>query len=100
MFKYMALRICPKCETNYLRPNESLCSVCRAAMKKRGGFYDDDEEVVLCANCGENPAVKGKDLCESCLMEKEKEDELEKKADQIRVEEIEDPVEEDISKVL
>lgn len=96
----MALRKCPKCETNYLRANETICSVCRAAMKRRGGWDEDDEELVLCANCGENPAVKGRDLCESCLKEKEKEDELEKKADQVRADEIEDPVEEDISKVL
>lgn len=95
----MALRRCPKCETNYLRANEQICSVCRAAMKIRGGF-DDEEEEIMCSNCGENPAVKGKDLCENCLKEKEKEDELEKKADQIRADEIEDPVEEDISKVL
>lgn len=96
----MALRICPKCETNYLRANEQLCSVCRAALKRRGGYDEDEEETAMCANCGENPAVKGKDLCESCLLEKEKEDELEKKADQVRADELDDPVEEDISKVL
>ena len=96
----MALRICPKCETNYLRPNEQLCSVCRAAMKKRGFYDEEEDDFMLCTNCGENPAVKGKDLCEECLREKEMEDELEKKADMIRADELTDPVEEDISKVL
>ena len=95
----MALRKCPKCETNYLRANEQICSVCRALLKN-GGADEEEEEGIMCANCGEKPAVKGKDLCEDCLSEREKEDELEKKADQIRADEIEDPVEEDISKVL
>lgn len=87
----MALRICPKCETNYLRPGDTLCSVCSAALKKKGN-YEEEEETILCSNCGENPCVKGKDLCEECLKEMEREESLEEEADKVRAEEIEDPV--------
>lgn len=97
----MALRKCPKCETNYLRPNETLCAVCSAVMKKKNAFVEsEDEEEIMCSNCGEYPAVKGKDLCEECLKEQQRQDSLELEADKIRADELEEPVEVDISKTL
>lgn len=94
----MALKICPKCETNYLRPGETVCRVCSAALKKKGFF--EEEEQMMCANCGENPCVKGREYCEECLKEMEREETLEAEADKIRTEEMEEPVEIDISKEL
>ena len=81
----MALRKCPKCELNYLKPGETICHVCASA-----------EEVVMCSNCGEAPAVKGHDLCEECLREQKREAELELMADKLRADEADMPLEETI----
>lgn len=91
----MALRKCPKCEVNYLRPNETLCSVCASAMKRKKPVQED--EVIMCSNCGEAPAVHGSDLCEECLKEQKRQAERELMADKIRSDEVEFPVEDDIS---
>ena len=53
----MALRKCPKCELNYLKPGETICHVCAAAMKRRKPAAVEEEEVVMCSNCGEAPAA-------------------------------------------
>ena len=82
----MALRKCPKCELNYLKPGETICHVCAV----------EEEEVVMCSNCGEAPAVKGHDLCEECLREQKREAELELMADKLRADEADMPIEEDI----
>ena len=63
----MALRKCPRCELNYIKEDEKYCNVCRREMK--GGDTDADDSIVICSECGENPAVKGSDLCAICLRE-------------------------------
>lgn len=63
----MALRKCPRCELNYIRDDEKYCNVCRREMK--GGTSDVDDSISMCSECGENPAVKGSDLCAICLRE-------------------------------
>lgn len=63
----MALRKCPRCELNYIRDDEKYCNVCRREMK--GGTSDVDDSINMCSECGENPAVKGSDLCAICLRE-------------------------------
>ncbi len=93
----MALRICPKCEVNYLRPEETLCHVCAEARRKKQAEQPPVDEVVLCSECGEAPALRGKDLCADCLREQQRINELERLADQIREDERTDPVEDDIS---
>ncbi len=90
----MALRKCPKCEVNYLRPNETLCQVCASSLKHKKPV---EEEVIMCSNCGEAPAVKGTDLCEECLKEQKRQAERELMADKIRADEAEFPMEDDIS---
>ena len=44
----MALRKCPKCELNYLKPGETICHVCASAMKRRKAAAVEEEEVVMC----------------------------------------------------
>lgn len=79
----MALHKCPKCELNYVRDGEEYCEVCRRELKRtqaRGRRADDDaddDEIVMCSECGEEPAVRGGDLCPSCLKEKKRQVELE-----------------------
>ena len=79
----MALHKCPKCELHYIREGEEYCEVCRREMKRaqaRGKHPDeegDDDEVVMCSECGEAPAVRGSDLCAACLREQKRQVELE-----------------------
>ncbi len=73
----MALYKCPKCELNYIRDGESYCEVCKREMKRaraRGiqAEDDDEEEIVMCSECGEKPAVRGGELCSACLKEKKR----------------------------
>ena len=92
----MALRKCHKCELNSLKPGETICHVCASAMKRWKTAAVEEEEVVMCSNCGEAPAVKGHDLCEECLREQKREAELELMADKLRADEADMPIEEDI----
>ena len=65
----MGLRKCPKCEINYIRDDQELCEVCSRKHKLRE--HDEEEnDVVLCAECGERPAMKGKELCKRCYAER------------------------------
>lgn len=79
----MALHKCPKCELNYIRDGEEFCEVCKREMKRAQAHIrhsdegTEDDEVVLCSECGEEPAVRGGDLCISCLKEKKRQVELE-----------------------
>lgn len=62
----MALRKCPRCELNYIKEDEKYCNVCRREMKNDP---EADDSMTICSECGENPAVKGSDLCAICLRE-------------------------------
>lgn len=93
----MALRICPKCEVNYLRQDEELCHVCAEVRRKKRAETPPVDEVVLCSECGEAPALRGKELCADCLREQQRMEELELLADKIRDDERADPIEDDIS---
>ncbi|NLI53219.1 MAG: hypothetical protein GX417_02725 [Clostridiales bacterium] len=79
----MALHKCPKCELNYIRDGEDYCEVCKREMKRaqaRGRHVEEEtgeDEVILCSECGEAPAVRGGDLCITCLKEKKRQVELE-----------------------
>ena len=90
----MALRKCPKCELNYLRGNETICRVCAAEMDKKRRHEPDEDEIIMCSECGERPAVRGKELCEECLREQKRQADLELHADQVRADEADDPIEE------
>lgn len=71
----MALRKCPRCELNYIKEDEKYCNVCRRNMKFEP---DDADDMNLCLECGENPPLKGKDLCAYCYNEKRRREKLEK----------------------
>jgi len=91
----MALRKCPKCEVNYLRGEETLCAICNAAAKRPS---EAEAEFLLCAECGEAPAVCNQELCEACRLEQRRQAELEILADKVRqgeAEEIEELMEDD-----
>lgn len=75
----MGLRKCPKCELNYIRDDEKFCNVCRREMKGEA----EPEEVVICMECGENPVVRGSELCAVCLREKRRQEKLEKLSDEL-----------------
>ncbi len=51
---------CPRCELNYLKEGELLCTLCRAV------FADADDEEEFCPICGENVLQCGEDVCEAC----------------------------------
>ena len=90
------LKKCPICELNYIRGNETMCRVCAAERSKRHTIKYD-EEIIMCSECGENPALPGHDLCEECLKEQKRQANLEVLADKVRADEAEDPIEEDLS---
>lgn len=60
----MGYKKCPRCELNYIRDDQQLCDVCSRKRKAS----DDDNEVLMCIECGENPAMKGKELCAACYL--------------------------------
>ena len=93
------LKKCPICELNYLRGDETMCRVCAAERSKKRAFEskEDEDEIILCSECGEKPALPGHELCEDCLKEQKRQANLEVLADKIRADEAEDPLEEDIS---
>jgi len=76
----MGLRKCPRCELNYIRDDEQLCNVCRRSIK---GEPDVEDTPAVCTECGENPAVPGSELCAICLREVRRQENLEKRADEL-----------------
>ena len=64
----MTLEKCPRCELNYITPDQKYCKVCLREMKGDSG----SDEVELCSICNEAPALPGKDVCLFCLREMNK----------------------------
>ncbi len=61
----MRLIKCPRCELNYIAPEEGYCKICKREMKGES----QQEEIELCTVCNEQPALPGKDVCLFCLKE-------------------------------
>ena len=61
----MRLIKCPRCELNYITPEEGFCKICKREMKGE----PQQEEIELCTVCNEHPALPGKDVCLFCLKE-------------------------------
>ena len=68
----MGFKKCPKCELNYIRDDEQLCSVCRRSAKHE----PEPEEDLMCTECGEHPALKGRELCAYCYKESLRQEQL------------------------
>ena len=83
----MALHKCPKCELNYIRDGEDFCEVCKRELKRaqaRGRHAEEEseeDEIIMCTECGEAPAVRGSELCAACLREQKRQVELENAAE-------------------
>ncbi len=79
----MALRKCPKCEVNYIREGETYCNVCMRESKREAlrARREEEEEPLVCTECGEAPALPGHELCAECLKEQKRQAELENAAD-------------------
>ena len=61
----MRLIKCPRCELNYIAPEEGYCKVCKRDMKGE----KQQDEIEMCTICNEAPALPGKDVCLFCLKE-------------------------------
>lgn len=70
----MALKKCPRCELNYCRNNAEYCDVCLRELAHigKGKEEQDEGEVIMCSECGDNPVVPGHDLCLECLKEQKR----------------------------
>ena len=71
----MGFKKCPICEVNYIKDDESCCDVCKR-YKKGEPDNDADDVITMCIECGENPAVKGRELCSTCLRESLRQEKL------------------------
>lgn len=65
---------CPRCELNYIKSNEDLCSVCQAeiSLKKDDDF--DDIDIDICPVCKINYIKSDEVMCLTCLKERSLED--------------------------
>jgi len=64
----MTLIKCPRCDLNYITPDQKYCKVCLREMRGEGSR----DEIELCSICNEQPALPGKDVCMFCLKEMNK----------------------------
>ena len=79
----MKLIKCPRCELNYITPEEGYCKICKREMKGES----QREEIELCTVCNEAPALPGKDVCLFCLKEMNANNERENEQDEVHVDE-------------
>ena len=63
----MRVMKCPRCEINFIKEDEKVCSICRREIK---GEAAPEVNIDMCIECGENPAAPGEDLCIFCLNER------------------------------
>lgn len=95
----MALKKCPRCGLNYIREDQKLCDVC--SRKRRPG-EDDDSEEMLCIECGEHPAMRGKEICSYCYKESLRQEQLSNQLssaavvfDKLEIDDVEVPFDDD-----
>ena len=63
---------CPRCELNFIKKSEKLCSVCQAELSNKDEFDGDDLE--LCPICKTNYIQPDEIMCSTCLKEHQTED--------------------------
>ena len=64
---------CPRCELNFIKKSEKLCSVCLAELNAKDN-YVSDLDLELCPICKTNYIQPGEIMCASCLKEHQNED--------------------------
>ena len=79
----MALKKCPRCELNYCKTDAEFCDVCMRELSHLGkrNKEQEEDEIIICTECGENPAVPGHELCMECLKEQRRLQEFENTVD-------------------
>ena len=56
------MKICPRCEINYIPLDKEYCSICESELK---GIKAENEEN-LCPKCGVNYLEDGEKICSEC----------------------------------
>lgn len=64
---------CPRCELNFIKKSEKLCSVCMAELSAKDS-YVSDLDLELCPICKTNYIQPGEIMCASCLKEHQTDD--------------------------
>lgn len=64
---------CPRCELNFIKKSEKLCSVCLAELNSKDS-YISDLDLELCPICKTNYIQPGEIMCSTCLKEHQNED--------------------------
>lgn len=64
---------CPRCELNFIKKSEKLCSVCKAELDSKNS-YVSDLDLELCPVCKTNYIQPGEIMCDACLKEHQNED--------------------------
>ena len=66
---------CPRCELNYIKKKDKLCSVCKAEIASLGK-HDELDNMQICPICKSNYINENEDMCSYCAEEKSYEDNL------------------------
>lgn len=64
---------CPRCELNFIKKGEKLCSVCQAELSNKDDYLDD-LDLELCPICKTNYIQPDEIMCSTCLKEHQTED--------------------------
>jgi len=64
---------CPRCELNFIKKSEKLCSVCRSEVESKDDIFDDID-LELCPICKTNYIQADEIMCATCLKEHQSED--------------------------
>lgn len=97
----MGLKKCPKCELNYVRDGQKYCDICS---RKYKSALDSESEDLMCIECGERPAIKGKDICALCYKESLRQEHLQNQrktaaaidVDDVDLDDVEMPLNDDV----
>lgn len=71
--KKIEYKRCPRCELNYIKKGEKLCSVCQAELDTKNR-YVSDLDLELCPICKTNYIQPGEIMCDTCLKEHQNEE--------------------------
>ncbi|MEG2414112.1 MAG: hypothetical protein RSB61_05605 [Clostridia bacterium] len=61
---------CPRCELNWITPDQELCDVCKAELRIGGIELLEEEDETLCPICHLNYLESGEKICSECREKK------------------------------